>query len=327
MNIRAVLPAFLPVDEIRRRLLQLMPDLDIVSEPTASGRYPLGEIEAIVLTTFHDLTAQDIAKMPALRFVQVASTGYDRVDLAACRARGIMVSNIPVANSKTVAEHVILLALASLRDLIPVDRELRSGRWPMIMGAQELGGKVFGIVGAGRIGRELAARLVPFEVSSIYSDKVPLSDDQERTLGLTRVPLEELLAQSDIVSLHLPLSEETRGILGEAQLAQMKAGALLINTARAELVDPAALRRVVTEGKIRAGVDVYPSEPPDFADPIFQASGTVFTPHIAGVTFEAQQRFLQETIKNVLRYVQGKEPLYRVDTLPGSPGSDGAGGR
>ncbi len=313
MNIRAVLPAFLPVDEIRRRLLQLMPDLDIVSEPTASGRYPLGEIEAIVLTTFHDLTAQDIAKMPALRFVQVASTGYDRVDLAACRARGIMVSNIPVANSKTVAEHVILLALASLRDLIPVDRELRSGRWPMIMGAQELGGKVFGIVGAGRIGRELAARLVPFEVSSIYSDKVPLSDDQERTLGLTRVPLEELLAQSDIVSLHLPLSEETRGILGEAQLAQMKAGALLINTARAELVDTAALARAVGEGRLRTALDVYPTEPPDFKDPIFRAEHTVFTPHIAGVTQEAQMRFLQETVKNVMRFASGKEPQFRVD--------------
>ena len=317
MKIRAVLPAFLPVDEIRRRLLQLMPDLDIVSEPTASGRYPVGEIEAIVLTTFNDLTADDIGKMSALRFVQVSSTGYDRVDVTACRARGIMVSNIPVANSKTVAEHVIMLALASLRDLIPVDRELRNGRWTMMMGAQELGGKIFGIVGAGRIGRELATRLVPFEVSAIYSDKVPLPAEQERALGLTRVSLEELIAQSDIVSLHLPLSEETRGILGEAQLAKMKPGALLINTARAELVDTAALARAVGEGRIRAALDVYPTEPPDFKDPIFRAERTVFTPHMAGVTQEAQMRFLQETVKNVMRFAQGKEPQFRVDT-PGA---------
>ncbi|MGA7861078.1 MAG: 2-hydroxyacid dehydrogenase [Thermoplasmata archaeon] len=317
MKIRAVLPAFLPVDEIRRRLLQLMPDLDIVSEPTASGRYPVGEIEAIVLTTFNDLTADVIGKMSALRFVQVSSTGYDRVDVAACRARGIMVSNIPVANSKTVAEHVVMLALASLRDLIPVDRELRNGRWTMMMGAQELGGKIFGIVGAGRIGRELATRLVPFEVSAIYSDKVPLPEEQERALGLTRVSLEELIAQSDIVSLHLPLSEETRGILGEAQLAKMKSGALLINTARAELVDTAALARAVGEGRIRAALDVYPTEPPDFKDPIFRAEHTVFTPHMAGVTQEAQMRFLQETVKNVMRFAQGKEPQFRVDT-PGA---------
>jgi phosphoglycerate dehydrogenase-like enzyme len=316
VKIRAVLPAFLPVEEIRRRLLQLMPDLDIVSDPVAAGRYPANEIEALALTTFHDLTADDIARMPALRFVQVASTGYDRVDLAACRARGIMVSNIPVANSKTVAEHVILLALASLRDLIPVDRELRNGRWTMIRGAQELGGKIFGIVGTGRIGRELAARLVPFEVSAIYYDKVPLSEEQERILGLTRVPLEELLEQSDIVSLHLPLTEETRGIIGPAQLAKMKDGALLINTARAELVDTVALAQAATKGRVRVALDVYPTEPPDFKDPIFKAERTVFTPHMAGVTQEAQMRFLQETVKNVMRFAQGKEPQFRVDSLP-----------
>jgi phosphoglycerate dehydrogenase-like enzyme len=294
-----------------------MPDLDIVTEPTAAGRYPVGELDAIALTTFHDLTAEDIAAMTALKFVQVASTGYDRVDMAACRARGIMVSNIPVANSKTVAEHVILLALASLRDLIPVDLEMRGGRWPMIMGAQELGGKVFGIVGTGRIGQELATRLVPFEVSAIYYDKVPLSEEQERILGLTRVSLEELLAQSDIVSLHLPLSNETRGIIGAGQLAKMKAGALLINTARAELVDPKALSNAATEGRIRVALDVYPTEPPDFKDPIFHAERAVFTPHMAGVTQEAQMRFLQETLKNMLRYAQGKEPQFRVDNLPG----------
>ncbi len=315
MKVRAVLPAFLPLDEIRRRLLQVMPDLDIVTEPTAPGRYPVEELDAIALTTFHDLTADDIAAMPVLRFVQVASTGYDRVDLAACRARGIIVSNIPVANSKTVAEHVILLALASLRDLITVDRELRSGHWTLMSGSQELGGKIFGIVGAGRIGRELAARVVPLEVSGIYYDKVPLSPEQERSLGLTRVPLEELLGQSDIVSLHLPLSEETRGIVGEAQLAKMKPGALLINTARAELVDTAALTRAVGEGRIRAALDVYPTEPPNFHDPIFRADHTVLTPHMAGVTQEAQMRFLQETVKNLLRFAQGKEPQFRVDTL------------
>jgi phosphoglycerate dehydrogenase-like enzyme len=314
VKIRAVLPSFLPVDEIGRRLHQLMPDLDIVTEVLASGRYPPAEIEAIALTTFHDLTAADLEAMPALRFVQVASTGYDRVDLAACRGRGIMVSNIPVANSKTVAEHVVLLTLASLRQLVSVDRELRSRRWPMAVGTRELAGQVFGIVGAGRIGRELAARLVPFEVSAIYCDTVALPEEQERALGLTRVQLDELLAQSDIVSLHLPLTEATRGIIGEAQLARMKPGALLINTARAELVDTVALARAVTSGRLRAALDVYPTEPPNFADPIFRSDHALFTPHIAGVTQEAQMRFLQETVKNILRFAQGKEPQFRVDT-------------
>lgn len=319
MKVRAVLPPFLPLEEIERRVSSILPGIDVTTSLDASGHFPAEEVEVLILTTFHELPASSLAKFPALKFVQVASTGYNRVDLTACRARGVMVANIPVANSKTVAEHVVLLALALLRDLRGLDSDMRRGEWPMLTGANDLAGKVFGIVGMGRIGRELAARLVAFETSTIYSDVVPLPPEEERRLGLSRVELRDLLAQSDIISLHLPLTERTKGIVGAAEFALMKDQAVFINTARAELVDPVALRRAVTEGKIRAGLDVYPTEPPDFTDPIFQAPGTAFTPHIAGVTFEAQQRFLQETIKNVLRYVQGKEPLYRVDALPSSP--------
>ena len=320
MRIRAALPWFLPVDDVRQRVGALIPELDIVPEPTAPGRFPLDELETPILTTFHALRAEDIAQLTALKFVQVASTGYDRVDLAACRARGIMVSNIPVANSKTVAEHVILVVLALLRDLVTLDQSLRHETWPTLTGANELAGKVFGVVGMGRIGREVAARLVPFETSTIYYDVVRLSADQERNLGVTAVGLEELVDQSDIISLHLPLNRRTRGMFTEEMFGRMKPRAIFVNAARSELVDPVALRWVVGEGKIRAALDVFPTEPPDFTDPVFRAKGTVFTPHIAGVTEEAQQRFLTETVKNVLRFVQGKEPLYRVDVAP--PGAD-----
>jgi phosphoglycerate dehydrogenase-like enzyme len=316
VKVRAVLPAYLPIEEIQRRVSTLLPDLEIVHETLATGRLSPEEIEILIITTFHGLPAETIARMSSLKFVQVASTGYDRVDLDECRRRKIMVSNIPVANSKTVAEHVILLVLALLRDLRGLDSDLRKGEWPMLTGANDLAGKVFGIAGMGRIGRELAARLVPFEVSTIYADVTPLPSDEERRLGLTRVELSDLLAQSDIISLHLPLTEQTRGMFGANEFAKMKDQAVFINAARGELVDAAGLRRAVMDGKIRVGLDVYPTEPPDFSDPIFKAPGTVFTPHIAGVTFEAQQRFLQETIKNVLRFVQGKEPLYRVDRAP-----------
>jgi phosphoglycerate dehydrogenase-like enzyme len=318
VKVRAVLPAFLPIEEIQRRVQTLLPEMEVVHDVIAAGRWPLEEVEVLVLTAFHELTAAVIEPMKALKFVQVASTGYDRVDVSACRARGIMVSNIPVANSKTVAEHVVLLVLALLRDLRGLDSDLRKGEWPMLTGANDLAGKVFAIIGMGRIGRELAARLVPFETSTIYTDVVPLTPEEERRLGLVRVEFEDAFAEADIVSLHLPLTERTRGIVGAKELARMKDQAIFINTARAELVDTAALRQAVADGKIRVGLDVYPTEPPDFSDPIFRAPGTVFTPHIAGVTFEAQQRFLQETIKNVLRYVQGKEPLYRVDLPPAS---------
>jgi phosphoglycerate dehydrogenase-like enzyme len=314
VKVRAVLPPFLPLEEIERRVGAILPGIDIATSLDASSHFPPEEVEVLILTTFHELNASAIAQHRSLKFVQVASTGYDRVDLAACRDRGIIVSNIPVANSKTVAEHVVLLTLALLRDLRGLDADMRRGEWPMLTGANDLMGKVFGIVGMGRIGRELAARLVAFETSTIYTDVVALPPEEERRLGLTRVEFRDLVAQADIISIHLPLTERTRGIVGAAEFALMKDQAVFINTARAELVDPAALREAVTRGKIRAGLDVYPTEPPDFTDPIFQAPGTAFTPHIAGVTFEAQQRFLQETIKNVLRYVQGKEPLYRVDS-------------
>ena len=316
VHVRAVLPPFLPLEEIERRVGAILPGVDITTSVDAPGHVPIADVDVLILTTFHELPAAALEKFPALKFVQVASTGYDRVDVAACRARGIMVANIPVANSKTVAEHVVLLTLALLRDLRGLDADMRAGEWPMLTGANDLAGKVFGIVGMGRIGRELAARLVPFETATIYSDVVALPPEEERRLGLTRVELADLLAQADIISLHLPLTETTRGIVGADEFARMKDQAVFINTARAELVDGAALRHAVTAGKIRAGLDVFPTEPPDFSDPIFKASGTAFTPHIAGVTFEAQQRFLQETIKNVLRFVQGKEPLYRVDSLP-----------
>ncbi len=316
MRIRAVLPPFLPRDEIERRVTAVLPDIEFVTDLFAPGRYAPEDVEVLILTTFHALDAAAIARMKALKFVQVASTGYDRVDLAAVRARGIRLSNIPVANSKTVAEHVVLLALALLRDLRGLDEQMRRGEWPLLTGANDLAGKVFGIVGMGRIGRELAARLVAFETATIYSDILALSPEEERRLGLTRVELPDLFAQSDIVSLHLPLSATTERIVGAREFAAMKDQAIFINTARSELVDPAALRAAVVDGKIRAGLDVYPSEPPDFSDPIFKAPGTLLTPHIAGVTWEAQQRFLQETVKNVLRYVQGKEPLYRVDPSP-----------
>ena len=296
MKVRAVLPPFLPIEEIQRRVSSLLPDMEIVHDVLAPGRWAPEDVEVLVLTAFHALPTEIVGRMGSLKFVQVASTGYDRVDVAACRSRGVMVSNIPVANAKTVAEHVILLVLALLRDLRGLDADLRRGEWPMLTGANDLAGKVFAIVGMGRIGRELAARLVPFETATVYSDIVPLPPEEERRLGVSRVDLAEAFAEADILSLHLPLTATTQGIVGAKEFGAMKDQAVFVNTARAELVDPEALRRAITEGRIRVGLDVYPTEPPDFSDPIFRANGTVFTPHIAGVTVEAQQRFLQETV-------------------------------
>ena len=313
MQILAVLPSFLPVDDIRRSVSALLPEIRIETDFDAVGTEALEKVEVLVVTAFTPVGKDLIGRLKSVRFIQVASTGYNNIDLQSCRQRGIAVSNIQGANSKSVAEHVIMCALVLLRDLKRQDMIIRNGDWPVISGSFDLAGKIFGIVGMGRIGREVASRLVPFEVSTIYYDIVPLSVQEERKLGAVRVELGELLQNADIITLHLPLNAGTRGIISADSLDHMKDGAIIINTARAELMDYDALIRYLRAGKIKAALDVYPREPPDFASGLFREEETVFTPHNAGVTMEAQQRILAETISNVLRYIQGKKPLYGVE--------------
>jgi phosphoglycerate dehydrogenase-like enzyme len=312
MKVRAVVPPFIPMEMARPRLLAVLPDLQIVNDPLDTEAGDPSEVELLALTPFTPLEPETIRRMAKLRFIQVAAAGYNNVPLAECKARGIRVANVPGANAQSVAEHVIMVVLALLRDVISIDRGMREGDWPPLTGGRDLYGKVFGIVGMGRIGRELAKRLIPFEVSVIYFDAIRLPESEERTLGATFVELPELLAAADIVSLHLPVTATTRGILGSAQLSTMKDDAILVNSARAEIVDMDALRAEMQKGRLRVALDVYPKEPPDFADPMFKFPSSIFTPHNAGVTVEAQERILTEAIRNLLRVASGKDPLYEV---------------
>ena len=136
-----------------------------------------------------------------------------------------------------------------------------------------------------------------------------MSEDDEESLGVTYMELDDLLKEADIVSLHVPLDDSTKSLLNAERLAQMKDGAILINTCRGGVVDETALIDAIKSKGIRAGVDVYLKEPPDFSSELFKLDNTIFTPHIAGVTGESQSRFLEETVANVMRYVQGVEPL------------------
>lgn len=312
MKVRAVVPSFVDVDMVKSRLLAVVPGVQVVSDLLDASAGAPSEVEILALTPFTPVETTDLEKFPKLKFLQVAGTGYNNVPLADCQKRGIRVSNVQGANAKSVAEHVILVVLSLLRDLTTIDKGMREGFWPPLTAGHDLAGKVFGIVGSGRIGREVAKRLIPFEVSSIYYDKYRLKEEEERNLGLTYVELPELLGASDIVSLHLPLSSETRGLLGAKELASMKDDAILVNTARAELIDMPALKAELAKGRLRAALDVYPQEPPVFSDDLFKYPATVFTPHSAGVTLEAQERLLTEALRNVLRFASGKDPLYEV---------------
>lgn len=308
MKILIILPEFIPLEEVRKTVEQILPGTEIRTDTN----FEENNAEVLVVTTFTKVDKNIVDKMKNLKFVQVASTGYDNVDLDYLKSKGIMLSNIPVANKQSVAEHVIAMVLSFLKNLFLMDQVLRSGNWPMLSNSSDLEGKTFGIVGMGMIGKQLAIRLLPFNVNIVYYDIKRLSPEEEEKMGLTYMELDELLKISDIVSIHLPLNEKTKNMFGEKEFSIMKDGAIFINTARAEIVDEKALINAIKKKGIKAGIDVYSKEPPDFTSEIFRLDNTLLSPHIAGVTIESQQRFLTETISNVLRYTQGIEPLYRV---------------
>lgn len=308
MKVMAILPPFLPVDDIKKTASSILPGIDIRTDLD----FERDESEVLVATTFTRIDRAVLDRFPSLKFLQIASTGYDNVDLNAVRERGIILCNSPTSNKESVAEHVIGMALYFLKDFRYLDTEIRNGNWPLLTASRDLKGKIFGIVGMGAIGRRLAERLVVMGAGVIYYDSRRLSVGEEEDLGVTFVDLDELISQSDIISLHVPLTDETRKMIGKKQFESMKVGCIFINTARAEVVNTPDLIWALKQGRIKAGIDVFDREPPEFSSELFKLENTLFSPHIAGVTIESQARFIEETVANVIRYLQGVDPVNRV---------------
>ena len=305
MKILALLPPFLPIDMIRKNVDSILPGVTIRTDTD----FQLDESEVLIVTTFTRVDSDLLSRLPSLKFIQVASTGYDNVELKAVKDRKIILSNAPSSNKESVAEHVMGMVLYFLKDFRFLDQELRNGNWPMLTASRELKGKTFGIIGMGAIGRRLAERLLPFEPGIVYYDPRRLDPDQEIAMGITYLELDDLISEADIISIHVPLTPETRNVINGDRIARLKDGAILINTARGEVVDEKALIEAIKKRGVKAGIDVFTQEPPDFKSELFKLDGVLLTPHIAGVTAESQQRFLQETISNVIRFVQGAAPL------------------
>ena len=256
-------------------------------------------------------TAEMIAAAPNLKLIQKIGVGVNTIDLEAAKARGIPVCNLPGTNARAVAELTLALMLATLRRLPRFDATLRAGTWsdPALQdGIGELGGRVVGLVGYGAIPRVLAPVLIALGCRLLYTTHKPLSD----SLGEWR-PLDALLAESDVVSLHLPLTDETNALIDAAALARMKPGAILINTARGALVDQAALGEALRGGQLAAaGLDVFILEPPDPADALFTLPNTVLTPHIAWLTTGTFDRSFTLAAENCRRLAAGEPLLHRV---------------
>jgi phosphoglycerate dehydrogenase-like enzyme len=257
---------------------------------------------------------------PRLRLVQLISAGYDRLDLAAARAAGVPVANNGGANSTAVAEHTLMLMLAVMKRLAWQHANVVSGRWRVGDFSQtrlyELEGKTLGIVGLGTIGKKVARRALPFGMRVLYYDIVRLTEDQEEALGVDFVLFPELLRQSDVVSLHVPLTPLTRKMMGPAQFEQMKPGAFFINTCRGPVVDEDALYKALSAGHVAgAGLDVMDEEPPPANHPLFALDSVVITPHMAGPTWENWAKAFRNGFDNIQRVTRGEPPLWVVPEL------------
>lgn len=230
----------------------------------------------------------------SLRVVGRLGVGVDNIDMAACEARGIKVIPATGANAESVAEYVITAALGGLRGAYYSSRAVEAGTWPRLMLSQgrEAAGKVLGIIGLGSIGLLTARKAMAIGMRVIACDsKLPADAAAWREVEAPPRSLDALLAESDVVSLHVPLTPETRGLLNGARLARMKRDAVLINTARGGLIDEAALAVMLREGRLGgAALDVFENEPLPAGSPLVGAPRLLLTPHIAGVTIESNER-------------------------------------
>ncbi|MFL5227547.1 MAG: NAD(P)-dependent oxidoreductase [Microvirga sp.] len=256
-----------------------------------------------------------------LGFVHHQGVGYhDTIDTAALAERRIPLAITPGGTTIGVAEHTLMLILAMLRRLPFADAELRQGRFhvnALRPVSRELRGRTVGLLGMGRIGRAVAERLKPFGVTLIYFDPVALPAEVERALELDRRGFDEVLPEADILSLHLPLTPETRRIIGAATLARMKPGAYLVNTARGGLVDEAALVAALQAGRLAgAALDVFEPEPPATEHPLYAMPNVVLTPHISAGTRDAFMEKQGFIFDNLARFWRGEPVENLVDLAP-----------
>ncbi len=288
-----------------------------VSDPSDGDDQFLADISRVsfVIGFPRNLPARFWPEAGHLKLVQSLSVGTDDVDLDAAKRAGVPVAVNGGANAISVAEHTVLLILALYRKLVATVNRVNNGVWgDSRLGTEryfEIHGKTVGLLGLGNIGRMVAERLAPFRPNLIYYDPFRLDQDRERQLNVEYVTFDEVLARADIVSLHLPLTEETHHLIGSRELALMKETAILINTSRGPLVDEAALVGSLDAGAIAgAGLDVLSQEPAPADHPLLGRDDVIVTPHIAGPTWDSWPRRFGNGFANIRRVQNGEPPLW-----------------
>lgn len=301
-------------DKLRKKIAQLDgSDLQVVCCPEGADEPFHSELRdaCSIWHVLQPITADDIARAPKLRLIQKIGVGVNTIDLDAAKSRGIAVCNMPGTNSRAVAEMALLLMLAALRQQTRLDRACRSGRWRLDDGTKEslgeISGRTVGFVGFGAVPQILAPVLDSMGAQIFYTATAPKSVRYEF------LPLESVLARSDIVSLHIPLTSETNKIIDADRLRLMRPGAVLVNTARGELIDEHALYTALADGALSAaGLDVFDSEPAAADNPLFSLDNVIVSPHVAWLTNETFSRSLEIAARNSVAIMNGDDLVHRV---------------
>ncbi len=264
----------------------------------------------IAVTNKVKIREAELSKLPALKFIAITATGYDNIDLTACQKRGIQVSNVPGYARQSVPEHVMMLILALRRNLPAYQVAIRGGRWqtapqPTVndIPVEDLHGSTLGLIGYGDLAKGVERLALAFGMKILISER-----KEVRTPRSGRTSFIQVLRDADVVSLHAPLNEKTRNLIGEAELKLMKPTALLINAARGGLVNEKALAEALREGRLGgAGVDVLSTEPPAQGNPLLDLKlpNLIVTPHIAWTSRQAQEILADEVIKNIEAFAAG----------------------
>ena len=268
------------------------------------------DVDAIISS---NVSNDVLSQCPNVKLVQTLSAGYDQLDLAAILEMGIPVANNGGANAIAVSEHTIAMMISlSTRLWKQYDITMNQRNWKSGLDQyriMEITEKTIGIVGLGRIGKQVAKRLKGFETKTIYSDVVEIDEEVEKELNVERVELDDLLRESDIITLHVPLTRRTRGMISDRELGMMKPSAFLVNCCRGPVVDEKALHRALTSGAIAAaGLDVLEEEPTPKDNPLFNLDNAVITPHMAGPGEESTQRAATFAYYNIGNVLGGSEP-------------------
>jgi glyoxylate reductase len=284
------------------------------------------DVDALATLLSDKIDAEVFDAAPKLKMIAQLAVGFDNVDVQEATKRGIYVSNTPEVLTDTTADFAWTLLMALARRVVEADKYVRMGKWkvgwhPAMLQGRDVYGATMGIVGAGRIGYAVAKRATGFSMKILFYDVIP-RPEMEKDFGAKKVDLDELLKQSDFVSVHVPLMKETHHLINAEKLRLMKKTAYLINNSRGPVVDEKALYEALNEGRIAgAGLDVFEQEPTSLANPLLKLDNVVVAPHISSASYETRSKMAEMVADNLIAFFEGKKPpnLINPDVLKVRP--------